>query len=93
MKALSRGFTDDWRITYLSIIILVVVTLTGGLMVYLIMQRQSESILDKELEASVHDHASELTTLINNHIGYARAMAARPLLSTPRPTRACPALR
>lgn len=80
MKALSRGFTDDWRITYLSIVIVVIVTLTGGLMVYYIMQRQSESILDKELEASVRDHASELAALINNNIAYARALARRPFV-------------
>lgn len=80
MKALSRGFTDDWRITYLSIVIVVIVTLTGGLMVYVIMQRQSETILDKELEASVRDHASELTALIKDNIGYARALAARPFV-------------
>ena len=80
MRALSRGFTDDWRITYLSIVIVVIITLTGGLMVYLIMQRQSEMILDKELEASVHDHASELAAALNDNISYAHALAARPFV-------------
>ena len=80
MRTLLRGFTDDWRITYLSIVIVVIVTLTGGLMVYIIMQRQSEMILDKELEASVREHASALSTLINNNIRYARALASRPVI-------------
>ncbi len=80
MRAHSRGFTDDWRITYLSVVIVVIVTLTSGIMVYTIMQRQSEMILDKELEASVRDHASELSALINNDIDHARMLAVQPFI-------------
>jgi len=77
VTTLWRGITDDWRITYLSIVIVIIVTLAGGLMVYLIMQRQSEMILDKELAASARDHATEIAALINSNINYAHALASR----------------
>ncbi len=73
---------DDYRISSIGGLILLVLTLTAGFSVYVVMQRQAEEILVKNLESALQLHIRLFDIQINRSIADTKALDARISLIT-----------
>jgi len=73
---------DDRRISSIGGVILLVLTLTAGISVYVVMQRQAEAILAKNLESSLQLNNRLVDSQINHSIANTLALADRISLIT-----------
>jgi len=68
------------RIDIISALILVVLTLAAGISVYVVMQRQAESLLSKSLEASLRSNVRLFESQIENALDKTKTVSTRPNL-------------
>ena len=71
---------EDRRINLIGGLILVVLTLVAGISVYVVMQRQAESILSKSLETSLQHSVRLYENLIDQGMANTLLVATRPFL-------------
>ena len=68
------------RIDITSALILVVLTLAAGIAVYVVMQRQAESLLSKSLETSLRSNVRLFESQIDHALNNTKTVASRPNL-------------
>ena len=71
---------QDRRISLLGGIIFLVTTLTAGFAVYAVMERQTESVLSRSLQAALQSNSRLFESQINQALTDARTVATRPFL-------------
>jgi PAS domain S-box-containing protein len=71
---------QDHRISLIGGIIFLVTTLTAGIAVYVVMERQTESVLSRGLQAALQSNAHLFESQINQSLTDARTAATRPFL-------------
>ena len=69
---------NKYRINIIGGIILLVLTLTAGISVYLVMQRQAEALLSKSLEASLRSNVKLIESQINHALNISKTVVTRP---------------
>lgn len=69
---------NKYRINIIGGIILLVLTLTAGISVYVVMQRQAEAILSKSLEASLRSNVKLIESQINHAMNISKIVVTRP---------------
>lgn len=73
---------DDHRISFIGGLILMALTLAAGVSVYVVMQRQTESILAKNLESSLQNNVRLFDSQINRSLADTLALTPRISLIT-----------
>ncbi len=71
---------EDRRISIIGGLVLVALTLAAGISVYVVMQRQAESILSRSLEASLQNKVLLFESQIDQGMVRTRAVTTRPFL-------------
>ena len=71
---------DEQRISLIGLLILMVLTMTAGISVYVVMQRQAESILSKSLETSLKNNVYLFDTQIAQGMSDTHLIATRPYI-------------
>lgn len=71
---------QDRRISLIGGLILLVATLAAGFLVYVVMQRQSESILSRSLQVSLQSNVRLFESRIDQALSSTRSVATRPVL-------------
>ena len=69
-----------YRIDIIGGLILLALTLAAGISVYVVMQRQAESMLSKSLEASLQSNVRLFERQIDQALGNTRTVATRPFV-------------
>ncbi len=72
--------TQEHKISLIGGAILVVITLIAGVCVFLVMQRQTEDILDKSLTLSLQNNAHEFEHLVGDGVSGVAVVTSRPFL-------------
>ena len=71
---------QDHRVSFIGGLILAVLTLAAGISVYVVMQRQAESILSKSLEAALQSNVRLFESQIDQALANTQAVTTRPFL-------------
>jgi PAS domain S-box-containing protein len=71
---------QDHKISFLGGLILLVITVAAGLSVFVVMQRQTESILSRSLQASLQSNVRLFESRVNEAVNEARTVATRPYM-------------
>lgn len=71
---------QDHRISIIGGLLLMALTLVAGISVYIVMQRQAESVLSKSLQASLQSNVRLFESQIEHVLINARTVATRPYL-------------
>ncbi|HEU0186294.1 MAG TPA: EAL domain-containing protein [Gallionellaceae bacterium] len=71
---------DEFRISLIGGMILVVLTLVTGDLVYLVMQRHSESVMQRSLESALQGHQRYFSSQIEQNISMTLGVTTRPYL-------------
>ncbi|MDP1885772.1 ATP-binding protein [Polaromonas sp.] len=71
---------QDHQISLIGGIIFLVTTLTAGIAVYVVMERQAESVLSRSLQAALQSNARLVESQVNQALTDARTVATRPFL-------------
>ena len=71
---------EKHRINIIGGLILVALTLAAGISVYVVMQRQAESMLSKSLEASLQSNVRLFESQIDHALSNTQTVASRPFL-------------
>ncbi|HKK14060.1 MAG TPA: EAL domain-containing protein [Gammaproteobacteria bacterium] len=74
--------TDDQRISVTGALILAALTLAAGIAVFVVMQRQSQQVLNRSLQMSLQARSSNLADTIHRGVRHARTVASPPFLLT-----------
>lgn len=69
---------NKYRINVIGGIILLALTLAAGISVYVVMQRQTEAILSKSLEASLRSNVKLIESQINHALSNTQTVVTRP---------------
>lgn len=72
---------DDYRISFVGFLILMVLTVATGISVYVVMQHQARSILSKSLEASLKSNVALFESQIAQGVNDTRMIATRPFIT------------
>lgn len=75
-----KALTEDQRITTLGMLIMAVLTLCAGILVYIVMQHQSENFLSRGLQLALQVRVQHLVDTIDNEINKSTTIATRPVL-------------
>jgi PAS domain S-box-containing protein len=73
-------FAEERRINSSAVLVMVVLTLCAGIMVYYVMQRQSEHFLNKGLAVALQVRVNHIILTIKNGVDKAAAIADQPYL-------------
>ncbi len=71
---------EERRLNSVGVLIMIILTVSAGMMVYFVMQRQSEDFLKKGLEAALQVRIEHLVLTIKSGIDKSAAIATRPFL-------------
>lgn len=68
------------RISVLAALILIAATVTAGVLVFIVMQHQSETLLSKSLQLALQNRSNLFELAVNERIGAAVTIATRPFI-------------
>jgi diguanylate cyclase (GGDEF)-like protein/PAS domain S-box-containing protein len=80
LEAALKIISEDRRISVIGLLIMAVLTFTAGITVFIVMQRQAETILSKGLELSLEVRAQHLIDTVDEEVAKVTTIATRPLL-------------